>query len=58
MPACAVLMSSAMCLACWQALRAEHVSSFSSLCREWSVVCLHVLREPSICVHVSAHIEG
>jgi hypothetical protein len=42
---------------CLHVSRAERVSSFSSLCRALSVR-LHVLRELSVCVHVSIHIEG
>jgi hypothetical protein len=37
--------------------RAERASSFSFLCQEL-IARMHVSRELSVCVHVSAHVEG
>jgi hypothetical protein len=56
-PSCAERVSSRELSVSWHVLRAERVFSFSFLCRALSV-CLHVPRELSVCVNVSAHIEG
>ncbi len=55
--ACAERMSSACASSCWHVSGAERASSFSFMCQEL-IARMHVSRELSVCVHVSAHVEG